>query len=64
MRWVWLVVGVVVALVGLVWTLQGLNVMGGSAMSGKTLFAVVGPVVGVVGLVLIVVGLRRRRPTG
>jgi hypothetical protein len=63
MRWVWLIIGVVVALVGLVWTLQGLDVLGGSAMSGKTMFAVIGPIVGVLGLVLIVVGVRRRRPT-
>jgi hypothetical protein len=62
MRWVWLIVGVVVVVVGLVWTLQGLDVMGGSAMSGKTVFAVIGPIVGVLGLVLIAVGLRRRRP--
>ena len=57
-----MIVGVVVVLVGLVWTLQGLDVMGGSAMSGKTVFAVIGPIVGVLGLVLIAVGLRRRRP--
>jgi hypothetical protein len=63
MRWVWLIIGVVVTLLGLVWTLQGLDVMGGSAMSGKTVFAVIGPIVGILGVVLIVVGLRRRRPT-
>ena len=62
MRWIWLIGGVVVTIVGLLWTLQGLDVVGGSAMSGKTIFAVIGPIVGVVGLILIVVGLRRRRP--
>lgn len=61
MRWLWLVVGVVVVLVGGLWTLQGLNVMGGSAMSGKTIFAVIGPIVAVIGLVLIAIGLRRQR---
>ena len=34
--------------------------VGGSAMSGVTLWAAVGPVVAVVGLVLIVLGVRRR----
>ena len=62
MRWIWLIVGVVVTIVGLLWTLQGLDVVGGSAMSGKTIFAVIGPIVGVVGLILIAVGLRRRHP--
>lgn len=60
MRVVLLVVGVLAVLTGLVWTLQGLDVMSGSAMSGKTLWAVVGPIVGVVGLVLIVLGARRK----
>ena len=62
--WLWIVIGALVVLVGAVWTLQGLNVLGGSGMSGKTLWAVVGPIVGVVGLVLIGVGVRviRRAP--
>jgi hypothetical protein len=54
------VVGVIALLAGLVWTLQGLGVLGGSAMSGQRLWAVVGPVVALVGLVLLV-GTRRRR---
>jgi hypothetical protein len=56
--WLWIVIGALVVLVGTVWTLQGLNVMGGSAMSGKTLWAVIGPIVGVVGLALIGLGAR------
>lgn len=60
MRWIWIVVGVIAVLAGAVWTLQGLDVLGGSGMSGKTVWAVVGPVVAVVGLVLIAVGARRR----
>jgi hypothetical protein len=54
------IVGVLLILVGGLWLLQGLNVLGGSAMSGSSLWAVVGPVVAVIGVVLIVVGLRRR----
>ena len=62
--WLWIVIGALVVLVGTVWTLQGLNILGGSVMSGQTLWAVVGPIVGVVGLVLIGVGVRviRRAP--
>ncbi|MHA7986317.1 hypothetical protein ACX9R5_10965 [Rathayibacter sp. CAU 1779] len=62
--WPLLVVGVIVGIIGLVWMLQGLNVLGGSAMSGSTLWATVGPIVLVVGVLLIIgaVVLGRRRP--
>ncbi|GAA2987677.1 vacuolar-type H+-ATPase subunit I/STV1 [Microbacterium terrae] len=60
--WPFIVGGVVLVAIGLVWTLQGLNVLGGSAMSGSTLWAVIGPIVIVAGLVLIGVGVARRRP--
>ena len=62
MRWRLLVPGVLLILVGAVWTLQGLDVLGGSAMSGNKLWAVIGPIVGVVGLVLTALGLRRPAP--
>jgi len=52
--------GLLLILIGTVWTLQGLNVLGGSAMSGVTLWAVIGPVVAVLGLTLALSG--RRRP--
>jgi uncharacterized RDD family membrane protein YckC len=60
MKWVLLVVGVLLVLTGILWTLQGLDVVGGSAMSGVTLWAIVGPIVAVLGLVLAVVGARRK----
>jgi hypothetical protein len=58
--WLYIVLGVLLVLVGGVWTLQGLDVMGGSAMSGVTLWAVVGPIVLIVGLLVLWRGLRRR----
>jgi uncharacterized membrane protein HdeD (DUF308 family) len=54
-------VGVVIAIAGVVFTLQGLNVLGNSAMSGKTIWAVLGPLIAIVGLVLATVGARRSR---
>ena len=60
-RWVLLVVGALLVVVGVVWTLQGLGYMAGSVMTGVTFWAVVGPVVAVVGLVLVAMGVRRRR---
>ena len=55
-----LALGVLLVVVGLVWTLQGLGVIGGSAMSGVTLWAVVGPLVALAGAGLAVTS--RRRP--
>jgi hypothetical protein len=55
------VAGVLIAIAGAVWTLQGFGYIGGSFMSGVTLWAVVGPVVALVGLVMAVTGLRGRR---
>ena len=43
------VFGVILILIGLVWIGQGLNLVGGSAMSGRPIFAVLGLVVVVVG---------------
>jgi hypothetical protein len=54
-------IGVVAAVAGLVFTLQGLGYVGGSFMSGATVWAVIGPIVVLAGLVLITLGLRSRR---
>jgi hypothetical protein len=52
--------GVVLVLMGLIWTLQGLDVLkGSSVMSGKPLWAVIGPIVALAGIALIVGRLRR-----
>jgi hypothetical protein len=59
MRWLWVVIGVLLVVVGAVWTLQGLDVLGGSVMSGDRTWAVIGPIVLVIGLVLAGVGVRR-----
>jgi hypothetical protein len=54
-------IGIVLVLVGALWTLQGLGLVGGSAMSGVTLWAVVGPVVLVAGVLLALTRGRRRQ---
>jgi hypothetical protein len=56
--WISVVIGALLVLAGLVWALQGMDVIGGGAMSGKNTWAVIGPIVAVVGLVLLVVGGR------
>ena len=53
-----LVPGILLLLIGLVWTLQGANVLKGSQlMSGKPMWLVIGIIVAVVGLVLGYFGL-------
>jgi hypothetical protein len=56
-----IVIGALVAIAGAVWTLQGLGYVGGSFMSGATLWAVIGPLVLLAGLAIMVVALRSRR---
>jgi len=63
MRYLWIVIGGLAVLAGVVWTLQGLNILGGSTMSGDSTWAIVGPIVAVVGMLAILVGLRRKDPT-
>lgn len=52
--------GAVLALTGVVWTLQGLGFVGGSFMTGATIWAVIGPVTTVVGLIVAAAGCGRR----
>ena len=54
------VAGIVVVIVGAVFTLQGFGVLGGSAMSNNHTYEVVGPLVALAGLVLAALGLRHR----
>ncbi len=51
-------VGVLVTLAGVIFTLQGVGVLGGSVMSGVTFWAVAGPVIALAGLALAAIGLR------
>ena len=53
-------VGLLITLAGVIFTLQGVGVVGGSTMSGDTFWAVAGPVIAVVGLAIAGVSLRRR----
>ena len=55
------VVGIVVALVGLLFTLQGVGAVGGSPMSTTTTWSVLGPIIVIVGVIVAVAGWRRRR---
>ena len=51
-------VGVLVIIVGAVFTFQGLGIIGGSAMTGNSIWAILGPIVALAGIALVVYGLR------
>jgi hypothetical protein len=61
MRIVLTIVGGLLTLMGLIWILQGINVLPGSFMSGQMKWAVNGGIAAVVGVGLLVFANRRRR---
>jgi hypothetical protein len=58
------VLGALIGIAGIIWTLQGLGYVTGSFMTGATVWAVIGPATAVAGLALIAFGLLRRRVPG
>ena len=55
-------VGVLLALFGLIWALQGFGVLLGSPMSNTVTWSIIGPITVVVGIAIAVFGWRTRRP--
>jgi uncharacterized membrane protein HdeD (DUF308 family) len=55
-----IVLGVLLLLVGIVWILQGINVLPGSFMTGQTKWAVNGAICVVLGIVLLFWAIRLR----
>lgn len=60
MRWGLMIGGVVLAVVGTIWLLQGLNLLPGSFMTGQTFWAWAGLLALVVGIGLLFAGARHR----
>jgi hypothetical protein len=60
MRLAGTIIGIILILAGLLWILQGTNVLGGSAMSGKSEWLYIGVAVAIVGAVLTWWSRRRR----
>jgi hypothetical protein len=52
-RWLKGLFGLIFVVLGAVWTLQGLNVVQGSFMSGQTIFVAIGVVLALLGLWLL-----------
>jgi hypothetical protein len=58
--WTLMTAGLLLMVLGGLWTVQGLDLVGGSVMSGNRMWAIIGPIVAVAGLVLIMLGVHRR----
>jgi hypothetical protein len=54
-----LAVGVLVAIFGLIWALQGFGVLGGSPMSNTTTWSVIGPITVLIGIAIAVFSWRK-----
>jgi hypothetical protein len=60
MRIVLNIIGAILLLLGALWALQGLNVIGGSFMTGQTPWLVIGVVVAIAGVALLGWANRKR----
>jgi hypothetical protein len=60
MRWIGLVIGIIALAAGIIWTLQGFNVLRGSVMSGQTMWQIIGPIVALIGAILVIFTARSR----
>jgi hypothetical protein len=54
-----LAVGLLLALFGLIWALQGFGVLGGSPMSNTTTWSIIGPITVAIGIVIVVFSWRK-----
>ena len=52
-------VGLIVALFGLIWALQGFGVLGGSPMSNTTTWSIIGPITVLIGIAIAVFSWRK-----
>jgi hypothetical protein len=56
-----IIAGALATIAGVIFALQGFGVVGGSAMSGSHVWALLGPLIAVAGLAGVWTGLRLRR---
>lgn len=54
-----LALGVILALFGLIWALQGFGVLQGSPMSNTNTWSIIGPITSLIGVVLAVFSWRK-----
>jgi predicted RND superfamily exporter protein len=51
--------GLIVAVFGLIWALQGFGVLGGSPMSNTTTWSIIGPITVLIGIAIAVFSWRK-----
>jgi hypothetical protein len=59
--WIRRGIGALLTLVGAIWILQGMDVLGGSGMSGEAVWAVIGVVVVFLGVIVLISGSSSQR---
>ena len=64
LHWVLLGIGIVLDVVGLIWVLQGVNILPGSFMTGDRFWAYAGGVLAIAGMVLVALAMRRKADYG
>ena len=60
MKWVLIVLGVLLLVVGVIWALQGTNVLSYGQMAGHRRWIVIGGGLGIIGIVLIILCARMK----
>jgi hypothetical protein len=60
MRWVLIIIGLLVLIMGVIWALQGTNILPYGQMAGHRRWIVIGGGLGVIGIILIVLGARMK----
>jgi hypothetical protein len=56
-----IIISILMILMGSVWLLQGMNILGGSVMSGHPQWITNGAIVAILGLGLLIFGVTRRK---
>ncbi len=64
MKWLLYILGVLLAVFGIIWTLQGVDVLKGGMMAGHIQYAFLGLVALIAGAALLLLANRRRRVMG
>ncbi len=52
-RWLQGILGIILLVFGVIWALQGLNIVGGSFMTGQTIWLIIGIIVALLGVWLL-----------
>lgn len=61
MKWLLIIIGALLILIGGVWMLQGTHVLTQGAMAGDMKWTLIGGILAVVGIALLVIGILRKK---